>query len=315
MPIRESIFGSPRERHVFEKLRAQWGADYHLYPGLKFAHIVDLHDLTLSPDETKFLLATEVDYTLCNQDDQPLVSIEFDGMTKGVSRDGAFVSGRPDTDPSRARKFDLKLRVAELVGYPFAVVSNQEAAPLSDDDTLMVLDGIVGQVLAMKEARQEITRLGDVLPGEVEGMSQEERDEYIQDRVLDIEIEAEFRHDPLTRLAAELQHRLMETGCSTGGSGHRYLDDDTVPPFPEPPFQFTPESYTAFLQERSRALGTAKRHGSESTIVTTVGTFKATAWIRNFGIGSGCLTVVENISKIRALRQALRAVANSASRE
>lgn len=319
MSIRESVFGSPRERRLFKALQSRWGSNYNLYPGLKFHSIVDLGNIPLTRDERNFLLATEVDYTLCDKEDRPLVSVEFDGVTGGLSRDGRFVPRGRESDADRKWKFDLKLRVSESVGYSFAIVSTEETVGVPGEETPMIVDGIIGQALAQRQTQREVAGLSEVLGDEVEGMSKAERQEHIQHRLIDIETVAEFEHDPFVKLVWDLRAQLRETGCDSGRWRMRFLDDPSVPEVPEHLLRFTGtedaallESRARALESRARALDAAGRHGSEVSVVTTVGTFTGRAWIRNFGLGSGSLTLVENIATVRALRRALRAVRKSA---
>lgn len=278
MPIRQTVFGSPREGRLFKALRIRWGADFNLYPSLPFLSLMDVQDLPLSVDALRFLKTTTVDYTLCDKDDRPLVSIEFDGLTAGHSRDGTFVPRRRGADPLREKKLDLKLEVAELNLYPFVVVSNPEAAPLSKQTALTLVDGIIGQTLANRRVQEGIAELNSTITEEqLVDMSATERQEYIEDQVWGIEIEAELTHDPIAREAADLQRRLEGTGMYAGGSGQRFLEDSSVPPLPADFSHFTEPMYADLLRARGAAFNVAYRHGSEATIVTKVGTFTARA--------------------------------------
>ena len=127
-----NVFGSKQEEVLFEKLDSFWSKDYNLYPNLPFSNIIDLNEdqyldvinfpnikeCKLSDKEKDFLYKTSVDYTLCNKNNCPLLSIDYDGIGQGFSKDGAYHYGNNDHPDFklwelelRKKKFDLKLRL------------------------------------------------------------------------------------------------------------------------------------------------------------------------------------------------------------
>src|SRR5262249_8879681 len=105
----------------------------------------------LRPNEVRFFYATNVDYTFADLRDRPLFSVEFDGIGGGYSRDGEYVALRETEDPNRPWKMAFKLQAAKKAAYPLIVVSFEEVKGLDDDETLTILDGIIGQFLARRE--------------------------------------------------------------------------------------------------------------------------------------------------------------------
>ena len=62
-----------------------------IYPLQKYAHlpftkIFDITTLNVNEIERDFLLKTNVDYTICDKKDKPLMCIEFDGMGHGFCK-------------------------------------------------------------------------------------------------------------------------------------------------------------------------------------------------------------------------------------
>ena len=147
MSVRKTIFGSQSERELFVSIDSHWSErGFVLYPSLPFASIFDITKLDVTPEEKSFLLKTSVDYTLCTKQGQPIVSVEFDGISHGFSRHGRFVALRrsPRNDPRRGWKLDLKVRLATMLSYPLVVVSYHEKNPIAEDLHLTILDGMIG---------------------------------------------------------------------------------------------------------------------------------------------------------------------------
>lgn len=112
-------------------------------------------------DDRRYLRASEVDYTLCTLragEYRPLLNIEFDGYSHGLSRDGRYIAVEAQADPKRAQHLDLKVRVATQAGYPLFVVSYEETNPIGKKTHLTILDGIVGQVLAGMAFEHELRK-------------------------------------------------------------------------------------------------------------------------------------------------------------
>lgn len=291
MGIRDSVFGSKAERALFRALRSQWGNRFAIHPSLPFCQIIDIRDLSLTTDEQQFLFKSSVDYTLCEEDGKPLLSIEFDGFSGGFSRRGKFVPSPDSKHLNRARKLDLKLRVADEVGYPLVVVSSDEKRPLGQGTALTIVDAIVGQVLARRAFNHEVhtryeearTVLDDMRPGE--------EHEFVQNLVLDVETECEMEWDPLDQAVTAAFGELLRHGLS-GGYSTEFLDEPGTPVHP--------------IEDRIQALTQATRVGCRVTIETPAGDVTEEAWVRNIdGRFFSPLTIARNAALLLAAKRAV----------
>lgn len=146
MKIRDKVFRSESERELFTALHTMWSDHFNLWSSLPFLNIIDVDKAEVIRGEWDTISKTSVDITLSTkQEDRPVVSIEFDGMGHGFSRDGKYIQMHPSQDPYRKLKLDLKLRIAEQVNYPLLVLSYEEKHPIGVTLALTIADGIVGQ--------------------------------------------------------------------------------------------------------------------------------------------------------------------------
>ncbi len=229
MSIRQHVFSSDSEQKLYHSITKRWGNRFAVYPNLPFANIIEVRRVAgLTEQERRYLLSTSVDYTLCTKDgDRPLLSIEFDGLSQGFSRDGRYVPIPALADPERSRKLDLKVRVAERVGYPLIVVSYHEKNPLDEGLHLALVDGIIGQVLAHREFESSLPRRLAELEPTLEALSPWERHEAIQDALLDLEFETELEWNPILRELSVLEYELSERGVLFGwGMRVSWKDED-----------------------------------------------------------------------------------------
>src|SRR5207249_5880820 len=140
LKIRSSVFGSASERLLYKALQTRWSDQLNVFPNLPFANIIDLQAATLPSNERRYLLTTSLDYTLCDKSDHPLLSIEFDGLGEGFSRDGVYVPRYTwAKDPNRQWKMNFKLNVCESAWYPLFIVSLEETRQLGSDVSLSVI--------------------------------------------------------------------------------------------------------------------------------------------------------------------------------
>ena len=106
MGTNRQVFGSNAERSNFYKLSRQWGSTYRIYHNLPFLNVFNTKGLVNAkklgswstlfdpnqPDKLAIgdidynrLKKTSIDYTLCDQNDHPLLCIEFDGIKDGFN--------------------------------------------------------------------------------------------------------------------------------------------------------------------------------------------------------------------------------------
>ena len=292
MGARGSVFGSKAERRLFLSLQSRWGDRFPIYPSLPFCQVLDVADYNLTPDELAFLFQSSIDYTLCDPHGAPLLSIEFDGVANGFSSRGRYVPGEGSRHLSRARTFDLKLRIAQQAKYPFVVVSYEEGATLRNTTSLTIVDGVVGQVLARRDFNPQIEDRFYAVRESVADLSSEAEHDYVQNLVLDVEAECEMAWDPLEQVATDAFGELWRHGIG-GRYSIEFLDEPGVPTEP--------------IDARIEALLRARRVGMRITIDTPKGPASGEAWIRNIdGSFFSPLTIAENVAGLTAAHRALK---------
>ena len=294
---RDSIFGSANERDLYQSLCSRWNDRFEVYPNIPFAQIIDLATVDVNNGERAFLLKTSVDYTVCRRSDgKPLMSIEFDGLGHGFSRDGQYVQKFPTRDQHRKLKLDLKLRVAITCGFPLVVVSYDEKATLGPDLSLTIVNGLIGRVLAEKWHAATLERDYERVRDYIEELPPDERHEAVTDFIDGHRIESEFRWDPLEQKAVELERQL------DGGVGWRTYSPERLY---DPDIQCLGGSPADFVE----SLRTADRVGCKLTVGVSAGEFSETVWMRNlFAFNIRCEDIVENVARI-VLAQRLVAAA------
>ena len=299
MNIRKTVFRSASEKELFTALQSAWAEHFNVWPSLPFLNVIDVEGDEVNKGEWQQLLKTEIDITLCTKDENtPVVSIEFDGMGHGFSRDGEYIQLRPSQDPYRKLKLDLKLRIADQVGYPLLVMSYHEKNPIGPTTTLTIVGGLIGQVIA-RIHRDELIKQ-QLAEAPVEDIHPSFRHEHIQDIVDWAEVVAELKWNPIAKLAAQYEFEL--TRILKIGFGFRYLLDPEPPP--GDPFTESVESFKARVQ----AIQSATRIGCRFWVDTPKGKFSETAWLRNIsGRGVFPLGLAEDIAKIITYRRVAEA--------
>lgn len=304
MGIRRTIFDSHNERELFSSIESQWSErGFVLYPSLPFANIFDITKLDVTPEERTFLFKTSVDYTLCTKEGQPVMSIEFDGLSHGFSRRGEYIAVRdaPSNDPKRHWKLNLKVRLATADDYPLLVVSYHEKNPISKDTHLTIVDGAIGQVLAARHFRQRLTEHVAEAETQLAEMSSTEAHEHMLDACISLEVDAAFEWNPLARAAAMSAYELFETGISSTSS-QSYLDPPGIPPEARGDY-LSPdgEGFAARVDAFNRATWV----GCRITYDTSRGPASADAWVRNIEhAGVHPLGLAEDIAKLLAGQRA-----------
>lgn len=223
MGVKKQVFASNAERGNFYKLSQQWGGKYRIYHNLPFLIIFDTNDIkdvsnrsmkliTIDDVEYSRLKKTSVDYTLCNENDEPLLCIDFDGFQEGYNI-GTKYHFEAASDRWKETIYNLKLKVAHGSSFPYFVMGSKEFKELSPDIRLTLVDGIIGEVLASKASRAKFAE--GFSPEEI-GFTQEQFDEFdpetrhdlIQDWVIGVEVDMDFEHNPIHNKSAELSREL-----------------------------------------------------------------------------------------------------------
>lgn len=304
MGVKKQVFASATERKNFHKLSRTWGDKYRLYHNLPFLNIfsvstqeplLDLSGFSLDVSyltgaECNRLKKTSIDYTLCTQDDEPLVCLEFDGLQDGFNVGAIYKTNMQASDPWRDEILTLKLRVAHGNFFPFFVVGNEHFKDLSAEIRLTIVDGIIGEVLGARAMRK---RIDDGFDSQQIGWSPEEfqkldpltQHELIQDWVFEVEIEADMEHNPILKKVAELAHRVGFVSYSS-----RFLSPSSV-------------DAARSMRERAKLIDAAVVQGAECILQTKeFGGIKRTVWLPNFKTPffSG-LSLAEEIAHLLAL--------------
>lgn len=163
-----TIFDSRSEERLFRALDSRWSERGTIYPQLPLAKLVELddNDAHLIRGERDYFYSSNVDFTFC-RDNRALLSIEFDGIGGGFSRDGTYIPVRDTDDPHRELKMGFKLRAAVATDYPLVVVSYDETRAVAPDTSLTILDSIIGNVLGDIDFRErfetDIAKVADEL--------------------------------------------------------------------------------------------------------------------------------------------------------
>lgn len=294
MTLKKTIFNGFQESQLFKRLNSQWKDHFNIYPQLPFTKIFDINNLQINKNERDFLLKTNVDITICDKGNKPLISIEFDGWSYGYNKGSEYVQVKPES--LRKKKLELKLRIASEHDYPLYIISYDEKKYVSEKIHLTVIDGIVGQTMAKMEFGQKINNCVQEHHDILDSMNEFERHEYIQDLVTSLEVAMELTWDPIVKMASEIDHIFFERNISTTMS-YKPL---TKPELPEIKDIFDVEG----IRKTIRAWKEIKWHGYEVICETPKGKSTGVAWVRNFEGMASPLIISKNIAELLALYNA-----------
>ena len=295
MSLKKHIFDGYHEKELFKHLNSMWKDKFNIYPHLPFTKIFDIDTLTISQNEKDFLLKTNIDYTICDKEDKPLMCIEFDGLSHGYNRGGKYIQIKED--PLRKKKLELKLKIAIEHGFPFYIISYPEKRYLSEEIHLTVIDGIIGETIAKMKFEEKINEYLEDSKDILSFISGYERDEYIQDLAISAEVELELTWNPISKKVAQIERILYNKGIISGYS-FKYL---SKPELPEIRGVFDIER----VVKRLKAWKNIKWHGCEVSCKTPKGKSTEQAWVRNFeGMLASPLIIVKNIAELLAFYKA-----------
>lgn len=300
MAIKKSVFGSDSERELYKSINSEWSDKFNIWPGLSFLDIFNLNQIQLklkpSKKQVDFLKMTTVDFTVCNKDtDEPILSIEFDGMCRGYSRLGKYVQihNAPDV-PMRKEKLELKLKVADTFEYPFFIVSYPEKNPIGEDLHLTIVDGIIGQCLAKEETTHLLEENLELEREYLEALPLDELSMVFEEMVISAEVTAEYLHDPIVLKTAEYSRKLMKSGF-VSGFRIEYLQhpsDDS-------------EEWPPTINDVVTKILTTDMLGCRITLPFPQKEFEEEVWVRNFWnphVAPGL--IAKNLAKLLAFKRA-----------
>lgn len=297
--VKETVFGSKTERSVYYGLLDRWGKAYNIYLSLPVASVFVIKSGALSDGERKTYFQSSIDYTFCSKEDRPLFSIEFDGLGGGYSRGDRYITSESgiDKDIYRQLKLEFKLKIAKDAGYPLVIVSFQEVSALDKDEKLTILDGIIGQITSHKKFSELLSEFVKENHEAIESMSKHEIDEYLQDMVIGIEVDAELESDPIARKAAEYNQELSKFGVA--GHSTEPLDEPEMPTIKSP-------YDTEGLGERITAFTNIRRYGYKVSVETSAGAISRSIWIREYmSSGFSSISLANNIAEYLTFKAAL----------
>ena len=216
MPV--SIFDSKAERKIYQRLKTVWSKYVCAYPQIPVRKVLgydDLKGLPIPPGAIDYLLRTEFDFVICEKEtDNPVLAIEFDGIGKGFSQNGRYVSRVAVlNDPYRKLKLDAKLRACELSGFPLVVVSFVETDLLEEsENAITVLDGIIGEIRETIGLQHLVAShsnlLGDALSRDPSGAAAD----WIMSG---LEVQSAYENNPLRRKSMQIRSKLPISGFDT----------------------------------------------------------------------------------------------------
>ena len=289
MSLRNSIFDGSHEKELFKHLNSVWGNVFNIYPQLPFTKIFDIKTLKVSRKERDFLLKTNIDYTICNNRDRPLMCIEFDGMCHGYSRDGRYIQIVPD--PVRKKKLELKLKIAKEHSFPFYIISYNETTYISEQIYLAIIDSIIGQTMTSILFPKKVNEYLEGAKDFTGTMDKGEVHDYIQDLIINAEVDLELTWDPVSRKASEIEKLLILKGILKRYS-YRFLSKPDLP-------EIKDICDVEGLKKRMKAWDNIEWQGCEVICETPMGKVMERVWVRNFeGAYVSPIIIAKNIAEL-----------------
>lgn len=204
----KSIFDSKSERTIFKRLKTFWSKYVDVFPQIPVRNVIEYQELKKfdkNPKVTDFLLKTSFDFVVCElETGNPILVIEFDGLSGGFSQDGKFfIESVPDNDQYRKLKMDTKLRVCSEFRIPMIVVSYNESNLLSESgDWISILDAIIGDAIEKRAHEKNYSKYIEMLTEAYEFGGQESAE------LATIEIEMiNERYNPIKRKIREITNK------------------------------------------------------------------------------------------------------------
>ncbi len=153
---RKSIFDSGAEKNLFRELESRWTPKLRLFTQTPLRNLLEISSAEakrMKNRHKRYFRSASVDFTFTDVHGEPLLSVEFDGIGGGFGHGRRYVPARSTPDENREWKMNFKLRATARAGYPLYVVSSEEFEPLAEEDSITIVDGIVGQLLSRQQGR------------------------------------------------------------------------------------------------------------------------------------------------------------------
>lgn len=169
MAIKPHVFGSKSERHYYHKLDTKWGIQYRVYHNLPYTNVFALQQgfnksdtssktITLSKSEWEFLLKTSIDFVLCDNEDRPMMCIEYDGLQEGFSAGSKYVPIQASTDKNRNWKIEFKLKVADTFDFLYIVLASRHFEDINEEAKISIADTIIAEWLVYQTLLDEANK-------------------------------------------------------------------------------------------------------------------------------------------------------------
>ncbi len=183
-------------------------------------------------------------------------------------------------------------------------MSYDEKNLIGEGTHLIIVDGIIGQILANLDFKHRLKNLYAHNRQEIDSTDLEYRDDYIQHLVTDAETLAELEWDPIARAEADLEGRLHRRGLLVSHSVEWFHE----PALPDlPPGGFLSPGFFEGLQARADSMKRSVWVGCKATLQTPVSTVTETVRMRNIEDARvHPLGITENIAMLLACKQVER---------
>ena len=272
MELRNTVLESVLESNTFHTLELRWSPKFKIFPSLPLLKIFQVDSDELDAKELWYFQKSSVDYTICLANNQPILSIEFEGVNGGFSRDGIYSPEHKIIDPMGNHRMDLLLKVARRVNYPIMLMSYEEVKNFDEEDTITILFGVIKQLFAQEEFQQSIKETVEEPDKEIEEMGGYEKYDNIQDLRASADYETGLTNDPIRNKAVEYEQRCAEFGLSR--DRFNYLID---PPL----FGIKNIFDEEIIQSRIKAMKQIVRIGCRVAVVNSKIAIAQSVWIYN----------------------------------
>jgi len=214
MKLKDTVLDNASEANTFHTLELKWSPKFKIFPSLPLLKVFQIDSDDLTTKELWYLQKSNVDYTVCLLNNKPILSIEFDGVRGGFSRDGVYFPEHKIVDQKENHRMDLLLKVAKEVNYPIMVISYEELINFDEEDSLTILYGIIRQLFAHEEFAQNIKRTDGEGHEDIEGILSFEKYKDFLELKTPAEKGTESTMDPIVDRALLYQQRCTEFGLN-----------------------------------------------------------------------------------------------------
>ncbi len=272
MELRNTVLENVLEANTFQTLALRWSPKFKIFPSLPLLKIFQVDSDELDAKELWYFQKSSVDYTICLANNQPILSIEFEGVNGGFSRDGIYSPEHKIIDPMGNHRTDLLLKLAKRVNYPLILISYEEIKNFDEEDTMTILFGVIKQLFAQEEFQQCFKETVGEPDEETEEIHSYGNYEDIQDWSESAGNETGSTRDPITNKAVEYEQRCAEFGLSK--NRFNYLVD---PPL----FGIKNIFDEEIIQSRIRAMKRIVRIGCRVAVENSQIAIAQSVWIHN----------------------------------